>query len=88
MNQIISCESNYNVRLQPNHHYKKDRPHEGVFAGEREKSFGLVQIHLPAHPEVTYEQAVDPEFAIEFLAKGIKNGEIGKWTCAKLLALN
>jgi len=49
--------------------------------GEREDSWGPVQIHLPDHPEVTREQAVDPHFSTEFLAVAIKNGQQGKWTC-------
>lgn len=43
------------------------------------KSAGLVQIHLPDHPEITREQALDPEFALTFLAKEIKAGNEWKW---------
>jgi len=35
--------------------------------GVREPSFGLAQIHLPSHPTVTVEQALDPYFAVDFI---------------------
>lgn len=87
MDAIISCESGYNPTAQSNHAYTKDRPLEGVVAGQREQSFGLVQIHLPAHKNISYEQAIDPVFAVEFLAKNIKNGNIWMWSCARQLAM-
>lgn len=49
--------------------------------GEREKSYGLVQIHLPSHPNVSYTQATDPEFSVKFLAKNLSEGKGGMWTC-------
>lgn len=87
MDRVIQCESQYNPYVQSNHRYKEDRPHEGVVAGQREQSFGLVQIHLPAHPHITRQQAESPEFAVEFLAKSIADGQLGKWSCARQLAL-
>lgn len=87
MDRVIACESQYNPYVQSNHRYKTDRPREGVSAGQREQSFGLVQIHLPAHPHITYKQATDPEYAVDFLAKEIANGRLYKWSCAHMLAL-
>lgn len=49
--------------------------------GEREKSFGPSQIHLPDNPTISQEQAVDPHFAIPFMAKALKKGEAWRWTC-------
>jgi len=37
--------------------------HEGV----REPSYGLAQIHLPSHPKVSVEQALDPYFAVDWM---------------------
>jgi hypothetical protein len=54
--------------------------------GDGGHSYGLVQIHLPSHPEVTKEQALDPEFATQFLAKGIHNKQLHQWTCGRKLA--
>jgi len=73
----------YSVDIQSHHTYSKDRPHEGVFKGQREQSFGLVQIHLPAHTNVSKEQALDPEFAIDFLAKNLAQGRGAMWSCYK-----
>lgn len=51
----------------------------GFPAGTREKSYGIAQIHLPDHPEVTYEQAIDPEFSVEFMAREFSQGRQWKW---------
>ena len=65
VNKVISCESNYN----PNN------------IGDNGTSFGLVQIHLPAHPNITKSQALDPDFAIDYLTKNLKAGNGRMWTC-------
>lgn len=49
--------------------------------GEREKSFGPAQIHLPAHPTISKEEASDPDFAIDFMAKKISEGKESWWMC-------
>lgn len=61
----IRCESNFNPRA----------------VGDGGKSRGLAQIHKPSHPDITDEQAFDPYFAIDFMAKEFKNGNKWKWTC-------
>lgn len=38
-----------------------------VVEGVREPSYGLAQIHLPSHPEVTVEQALDPLFSVDWM---------------------
>lgn len=40
---------------------------------DKERSYGLGQINLNAHPEITKEQATDPGFAINFVANRLKN---------------
>ena len=87
MSAIISCESGWNYTVQSNHRYTESNVPKGYTVGDREQSFGLVQIHLPAHTNVTMEQATDPEFAVDFLAKNIAAGRINMWSCAKTLAL-
>lgn len=47
-----------------------------------ERSWGLAQIWLTGHPDVTYEQAVDPDFALEFLASNWKQHKAW-WMCSK-----
>ena len=82
MFKIINCENVDRVpTLQSRIRYTRDHQEWGVKAGDRELSYGLVQIHLPSHPTVTYEQAIDPEFSIHFLAKGLVDGV--SWSCNK-----
>lgn len=82
MFKIMNCENTGRIpTLQSGLRYTVDHPEWGVKAGDRELSYGLVQIHLPSHPTVTYEQATDPEFSVEFLAKGLVSGV--RWSCNK-----
>ncbi len=70
---IVRCE---NRELDPG---AQSRVMHGT---KREDSWGLAQIHLPAHPEVSKEQATDPEFAIDFLVKNVSEGKAYMWTCS------
>lgn len=38
-----------------------------VVDGVREPSYGLAQIHLPSHPTVSVEQALDPYFSVDWM---------------------
>ena len=67
----ILCESGASTTIQ-SHYVRKN--------GTREQSFGLAQIHLPDHNDVTYEQAIDPVFALNFMAKNWHNV---RWYCRK-----
>lgn len=49
--------------------------------GERERSFGPSQIHLPDNPEISRDEAVDPHFALPFMAKALSRGETWRWMC-------
>lgn len=78
----IRCENrNFDPTLQSGMRYPRDNKKWGVKAGEREKSFGLVMVHLPDHPDISYLQATDPEFAIEFMAQEFAKGHASQWTC-------
>lgn len=68
MMKIIGCESGGNITA----------------VGDKGTSFGLVQIHLIAHPEITKVQAFTPDFAIQFLAENIAIGNVKIWSCAKI----
>lgn len=72
----IMCESHGSTTVQSRHR----RPD-----GTREQSFGLVQIHLPAHPNVSKEEAIDPEFAVTFMAENFAAGRQRMWTCWRQL---
>jgi hypothetical protein len=52
-----------------------------IAVGDKGKSFGLWQIHLPAHPDITKEQAFDPVFSTEWTAQEFSKGHQKQWTC-------
>ena len=66
MNVIVKCESNYKPEA----------------IGDGGKSFGLSQIHLPSWGgKITQEEALDPDFALDFMAKRLSEGKGHLWTC-------
>lgn len=67
--KVIFCESSWNPEI----------------LGDGGTSYGLVQIHLPAHPNISKEQALDPIFAINFIVDEFLNGNQNKWTCYRNL---
>lgn len=83
MHETIYCESKYQ-NVQSNVFYSTDYPVWGVKEGDQELSFGACQIHLPSHPNITKEQAEDPKFCIEFMAKEFAKGNAWKWACHKI----
>lgn len=54
---------------------------QALAVGDHGTSFGLVQIHLPAHPHITQTQALNPEFALNFIVDEFIAGNEWKWTC-------
>mgnify|MGYP001563727394 CR=1 FL=1 len=66
--KVISCESQWNPSAK----------------GDSDRSIGLVQIHLPSHPEITEKQALNPIFSIDFLISEWVKGRQSKWTCWKI----
>jgi hypothetical protein len=66
---VIACESTWNTNA----------------VGDYGTSFGLVQIHLPAHPHITSEQAMDPKFALNFIVDEFLRSNEWKWTCHKMI---
>lgn len=80
--RVIKCEDGgLDPAAQSWVRYTKDHPAWGVKAGDRELSFGLAQIHLPAHPNITIQQATDPDFALRFMASKIAQGRGSMWSC-------
>lgn len=88
MDVIVNCESQYRVDVQSKHTYTVSNVPRGYRVGDREQSFGLVQIHLPAHTHVTKDQAINPIYAADFLARNLAVGRASMWTCSKHLAQN
>lgn len=80
---LILCENrSMNPSKQSDLYYQFSDPRRGIVMGEREQSYGLVQIHLPDHPDVSYSQAIDPDFALDWAAQKISVGWT-KWSCWK-----
>jgi hypothetical protein len=69
--RVLKCESSF--VSEQSRIYKN---------GVREPSFGIAQIHLPSHPDVTKEQALDEEFSIHWTAKKWVGG-FRSWSCYK-----
>lgn len=69
MDWVVKCESNYNPNAW----------------GDGGYSRGLVQIHYPAHPTISDEQALNIEFALDFLARNLKEGKGNMWTCWRIM---
>lgn len=46
----------------------------------REDSWGVCQIHLPSHPTVSREMALDPAFCVPWMAEKFAKGEQSLWT--------
>lgn len=73
MNKVIHCESTHNPNA----------------VGDNGQSFGLVQIHLPSWGgQITREEALDPHFALNFLAEKLSEGKGRLWTCYRKLYMN
>jgi hypothetical protein len=69
MHTVVKCESGY----KPN------------AVGDGGNSFGLSQIHLPSWGgQITKEQALDPNFALEFMAEKLSKGKGKLWTCYRM----
>jgi hypothetical protein len=71
MLETIRCESVGFKNVQSGH----------ILKGVREDSWGIAQINLYWNPEVTKEQALNPDFSVEFMAKKFSQGKYHRWTC-------
>lgn len=47
---------------------------------DREDSWGICQIHLPSHSDISKEQALDPRWCIEWSAKQFAKGNASMWS--------
>lgn len=64
---IVECESTHHA----------DR------IGDGGTSYGLWQWHLPAHPDITKECALDPTCSTILAMKTLKAGGVKIWTCGR-----
>ncbi len=74
VDKVITCESNWK-NVQSRLYNKKD--------GGRELSYGIAQIHITAHPEITKADALNERFAIRYITSEIAAGRGKQWTCYK-----
>lgn len=49
--------------------------------GDGGDSYGLAQINLPSHPEVTPKQALNGYWAIDFTIQAFLGGDAHLWSC-------
>ncbi|HEY6019625.1 MAG TPA: hypothetical protein VIY48_06915 [Candidatus Paceibacterota bacterium] len=67
---VVSCESQWNASA----------------VGDGGQSYGIAQFY---HPEqdwgFTKEQALDPYFALDQMAKAWSEGKASKWSCWRIL---
>ncbi len=49
--------------------------------GDNGTSFGIVQIHLIAHPDISKSDALNPYFALHWMAEQWSNNNAKIWTC-------
>lgn len=66
--RTLECESNLNPKA----------------VGDGGTSFGIAQIHLPAHPSISKEEALDPYFSITWAAEQFAAGNARMWTCWRI----
>lgn len=78
--ELVLCENReLNPELQSRLTYNFSDPERGIYKGHRELSFGVSQIHLPDHPHISPEQAKDPIFALNWMAKELQKDNSWKW---------
>lgn len=52
--------------------------------GDGGHSIGVAQIHANSHPDITYEQMLDPYWSILWMAKEWRNDRAWQWTCWRI----
>lgn len=67
MHKMIHCESTHNPNAEN--------------INKWEESYGLVQINVKAHTSISKEEALNPDFAIRFLAENLSKGKGKMWSC-------
>lgn len=78
MMAVLTCENNtFNPSRQSEH--KDSKSPNG-----REQSYGLAQWNI-VHNPITVEQAKDPEWSLQQMAKMFKEGRKSMWSCWKII---
>ncbi len=77
IDKVITCESNWK-NVQSRLYNKAD--------GGRELSFGIAQIRISVHPDISKKDALDERFAIHYMVTNIAKGNGRMWTCYRKIA--
>lgn len=78
---LVSCETggSFDPDIRSSAIYDFSRPAQGIEEGGRERSYGLAQIHLPDNQNISLEQAIDPDYALNFMAQELAAGNAWRW---------
>ncbi len=68
LTKVLTCESNLNPRA----------------VGDNGTSYGIAQIHLSSHKDISKEEALNPDFAIRWTAQQFALNKQNMWTCWKV----
>lgn len=75
MQETLKCEDDtFAFDRQSNYYTSKGR----------EESYGVAQINLPSHKDISYSQAIDPDFAVKYMASEFAQGRAYQWSCYRL----
>lgn len=66
---IAECESSLNSKA----------------VGDKGTSLGVYQIHLPAHPDIQIDQALDPKWNIDWSLDNMQKGKYHMWSCYRIV---
>lgn len=83
MKRVMDCETGgdyTNPAIQSRVRYSYSDPSRGIYKGQQERSYGFSQIHVPDW-NITKEQASNPEFAVEFMARKFAKDKHEYWSC-------
>ncbi len=69
MHETIQCESGFDPNA----------------VGDHGHSYGVSQIYLPAHADITKKQALDPDWAVQYMAS---HWHTDHWSCARNLGFD
>lgn len=73
---VINCENkDWVTDKQSDLPYTFSDPSRGIVKGSRERSFGLAMYHIPDHADMTVEDATNPDYALDRMARDFKAGK-------------
>lgn len=87
-NIALSDAQEYNLSTKQTSRFMATLTCEGGWnatsTGDHNTSFGLAQIHLPAHPDVSKDEALDPIFSLNWAAQNFSKNPL-IWSCYRRL---